>query len=120
MSAGRNLAPHMRLIESPPDRVPFSQGGLANRLWGWGGSRFRREADAAARLNNPHVIPIHTYGEIDGRLYVDMRLVEGRGLQDVLAGGSVEPGRAVRIIEQVDQRCSERVGDRRVIDVARP
>ena len=63
--------------------------------------RFRREADAAARLNNPHVIPIHTYGEIDGRLFVDMRLVEGRNLQEVLAGGPLEPGRAVRIVEQV-------------------
>lgn len=63
--------------------------------------RFRREADAAAQLNNPHIIPIHTYGEIDGRLYVDMRLVEGRDLHEVLADGPMEPGRAVRIIEQV-------------------
>jgi serine/threonine kinase PknH len=63
--------------------------------------RFRREADAAARLNNPHIIPIHTYGEIDGRLYVDMRLVEGRDLQQVLAGAPMDPARAVRIIEQV-------------------
>ncbi len=64
-------------------------------------ARFRREAESAAGLNNPHVIPIHTYGEIDGRLYVDMRLIEGRDLQEVLAGGPLQPGRAVRIIEQV-------------------
>jgi serine/threonine protein kinase len=63
--------------------------------------RFRREAHAAARLNSPHVVPIHYYGEIDGRLYVDMRLIKGRDLQAVLADGPLEPGRAVRIIEQV-------------------
>jgi serine/threonine protein kinase, bacterial len=63
--------------------------------------RFRREAHAAARLNSPNVIPIHNYGEIDGRLYVDMRLVEGRDLQTLLADGPLDPTRAVRIIEQV-------------------
>jgi serine/threonine kinase PknH len=63
--------------------------------------RFRREAHAAARLSNPHVIPIHQYGEIDGRLYVDMRLVEGRDLETVLSSGPLDPDRAVRIIEQV-------------------
>jgi serine/threonine protein kinase len=47
--------------------------------------RFRREAEAAAQLNSPHVIPIHHYGEIDGRLYVDMRLIAGRDLGTVLA-----------------------------------
>jgi serine/threonine protein kinase len=74
--------------------------------------RFRREAHAAARLNNPHVIPIHNSGEIDGRLYVDMRLIEGRDLQQVLADGPLPPGRAVRIIEQVAEAlqasCSTR------------
>ena len=63
--------------------------------------RFRREAQAAAGLNNPHVIPIHTYGEIDGRLFVDMRLIDGRDLQSVLAGGPLEPARAVRIVDHV-------------------
>src|ERR1700757_2244963 len=62
--------------------------------------RFRREAHAAAQLNSPHVIPIHTYGEIDGRLYVDMRLIEGRDLQTVLGDGPLPPARAVGIIEQ--------------------
>src|ERR1700736_6011167 len=74
--------------------------------------RFRREAHAAARLNNPHIIPIHHYGEIDGRLYVDMRLIEGRDLQTVLADGPLEPGRAVRIIDQVAKalHAAHRVG----------
>ena len=63
--------------------------------------RFRREANAAAGLNNPHVIPIHNFGEIDGRLYVDMRLVEGRDLQHILEQGPLDPSRAVGIIEQV-------------------
>ncbi len=63
--------------------------------------RFRREAHAAARLNSPHVIPIHDYGEIDGRLYVSMRLIEGHDLQEVLAQGPLAPARAVRIIEQI-------------------
>ncbi|MBV9513267.1 MAG: protein kinase, partial [Mycobacteriaceae bacterium] len=64
-------------------------------------ARFRREARAAARLDTPHVIPIHDYGEIDGRLYVTMRLIKGRDLQAVLADGPLPPERAVRIIEQV-------------------
>jgi serine/threonine protein kinase len=62
--------------------------------------------DSAAKptprlLNTPHVVPIHNYGEIDGRLYVDMRLIEGRDLQTVLADGPMEPGRAVRVIEGI-------------------
>ncbi|MBX9977940.1 serine/threonine-protein kinase PknD [Mycobacterium sp.] len=74
--------------------------------------RFRREAEAAAQLNNPHIIPIHNYGEIDGRLYVDMRLVEGRDLEEKLANGPLPPQRAVHIIEQVAQalRAAHKVG----------
>ncbi|HEY1841405.1 MAG TPA: serine/threonine-protein kinase PknD [Mycobacterium sp.] len=63
--------------------------------------RFRREAHAAARLNSPHVVPIHTHGEIDGRLFVDMRLIEGTNLQSILDDGPLPPARAVRIIEQI-------------------
>ncbi len=43
-------------------------------------ARFRREAHAAAGLNNPHIVPIHDYGEIDGRLFVTMRLIDGNDL----------------------------------------
>ena len=65
--------------------------------------RFRREARIAASLNDPHVVPIHSYGEIDGRLYVDMRLVEGRDLHTLITdeGGQLSASRAVAIIEQI-------------------
>ena len=65
--------------------------------------RFRREARAAAGLDEPHVVPIHDFGEIDGRLYVTMRLIKGRDLQAVLTDGPLSAERAVRIIEQVAQ-----------------
>ena len=63
--------------------------------------RFRREADAAAQLDSPHVVPIYDYGEIDSRLFVCMRLIKGRDLDTVLADGPLEPARAARIIGQV-------------------
>ncbi|WP_231382723.1 serine/threonine-protein kinase, partial [Mycobacterium simiae] len=65
--------------------------------------RFRREARIAASLNDPHMVPIHSYGEIDGRLYVDMRLIEGRDLLQYIRdhGGRLDPQRAVAVIEQV-------------------
>jgi serine/threonine protein kinase len=63
--------------------------------------RFRREARAAAGLDEPHVVPFHEFGEIDGRLYVTMRLIKGRDLQSMLADGPLPPARAVGIIEQI-------------------
>jgi serine/threonine-protein kinase len=63
--------------------------------------RFRREARTAARLDDPHVVPIYDVGEIDGRLYVTMRLINGVDLDTLLKTGPLEPQRAVHIIEQI-------------------
>ena len=64
--------------------------------------RLFREASTAGRLNEPHVVPIHDYGEIDGRLYIDMRLIAGSDLRVVLdQGGPLDPERAVSIVEQI-------------------
>lgn len=64
--------------------------------------RFRREAEVAARLTEPHIIPIHDFGEIDGRLFIDMRLIAGTDLGEEIARiGPLPPARAVSIISQV-------------------
>ncbi|WP_326548988.1 bifunctional serine/threonine-protein kinase/transporter substrate-binding domain-containing protein [Mycolicibacterium sp. ND9-15] len=66
--------------------------------------RFRRESQAAAGLNDPHVVPIHGFGELDGRLYLDMRLIEGRTLGTILTEAGKKPidtTLAVKIVEQV-------------------
>lgn len=63
--------------------------------------RFRREARTAARLDDPHVVPIYDVGEIDGRLYVTMRLINGVDLETLLKTGPLNTERAVHIIEQI-------------------
>jgi serine/threonine-protein kinase len=70
--------------------------------------RFRREAYHVARLRSPHVIPIHRYGEIDRRLYIDMRFVEGGDLANLIhATGPLAPARAVNIVEQLASALDE-------------
>ena len=66
-------------------------------------ARFRRESQSAAGINDPHVVPIHGFGEIDGRLYLDMRLIEGRNLGAMLAETEKPLGApfAVHVVEQV-------------------
>ncbi|MEU7634113.1 protein kinase [Nocardia sp. NPDC049220] len=61
--------------------------------------RFEREAEAVATLRDPHVPRIHGFGEIDGRLYIDMQLVEGADLAGKLAAeGPMRPEVAVGIV----------------------
>jgi YVTN family beta-propeller protein len=65
-------------------------------------ARFRRESNVAARLRDPHVIPIHDFGEIDGQLFIDMRLVDGADISKLLeTNGRIAPQRAAYLISQV-------------------
>ena len=64
--------------------------------------RFQRESYVAARLTEPHVVPIHDFGEIDGQLFIDMRLVDGSDINGLLAAnGRIAPDLAVHLIGQV-------------------
>jgi serine/threonine-protein kinase len=65
-------------------------------------ARFRRECRSAAQLNEAHVVPIHRFGEIEGRLYLDMRLVEGTNLYTWLREhGPMTPAAAVAVVSQL-------------------
>src|SRR5215468_3781218 len=42
--------------------------------------RFRREARIAARLNHPYIVPLYTFGEVDGLVYFVMGYITGESL----------------------------------------
>jgi len=64
--------------------------------------RFSREAELAMSLEHPNVVPIHDAGDIDGRLYLAMRHVEGTDLRALLhAEGTLDNARALAICSQV-------------------
>ncbi|CAM4226146.1 Serine/threonine-protein kinase PknH [Mycobacterium basiliense] len=64
--------------------------------------RMKREARITGRLQEPHVVPIHDYGEIDGQMFLEMRLIEGTDLDTMLKRfGPLPAPRAVAIITQI-------------------
>ncbi|ROO87287.1 serine/threonine protein kinase [Actinocorallia herbida] len=66
-------------------------------------SKFRQEARIAVRLNHPGVTSVEDFGEYDGQWHLVMELLDGRDLGREIAGHpqGLEPGRAVRLVEQV-------------------
>jgi serine/threonine-protein kinase len=65
-------------------------------------TRFRREAQSAARLNHPNLVSVYDTGTDDGIHFIVMEYVDAKTLADYLAGGGrIMPERAIEIAEAV-------------------
>lgn len=63
--------------------------------------RFRREAEAAAKLDHPGIVPIHEVGERDGCCYFSMNFVAGGQLDQVVRDSPMSPRQAAELIAKV-------------------
>lgn len=75
--------------------APALGGNPAFREW------LQREALVVGRVQEPHVVPVRDYGELDGQVFIDMPLVQGADLAAVLKrNGVLPPSRAVNVVWQ--------------------
>jgi eukaryotic-like serine/threonine-protein kinase len=72
-------------------------------------SRFKREADAAAKLRSPHTVELYDFGETeDGTLYFVMELLEGMDLESLVRQeGPLPQTRVIHILRQVCESLEE-------------
>jgi serine/threonine-protein kinase len=63
--------------------------------------RFQAEAQAAARLDHPGIVPVYEVGELDGRPYFSMKHIRGTTLAQLLAEGPMPPREAAALLAKV-------------------
>ncbi|ABU56655.1 serine/threonine-protein kinase [Roseiflexus castenholzii] len=65
-------------------------------------ARFRQEADSAAALEHPNIVPIYVVDETEGLHYIAMKFIDGRTLKEVIQErGTLPLDETIRLMEQV-------------------
>jgi serine/threonine protein kinase len=71
--------------------------------------RFIREARATAALEHPNIVPVYDAGEVEGRLYLAMKFVEGTDLAALLEQETkLTPERAMPLLDQLADALAPR------------
>ncbi|SDP01124.1 serine/threonine protein kinase [Actinopolyspora xinjiangensis] len=63
--------------------------------------RFVDEARNTSAIDHANIVPLYDFGEVDGMLYIAMRLVDGSDLASLISKGPIAPNRAVELLGQV-------------------
>ncbi|WP_370933760.1 serine/threonine-protein kinase [Amycolatopsis sp. cg13] len=63
--------------------------------------RFVDEARNTSAIDHANVVPLYDFGELDGMLYIAMRMVDGGDLAGLMSAGPISPSRALSLLDQV-------------------
>ena len=63
--------------------------------------RFAREGRTLAKLQHPHIVGVHDFGEADGQSYLVMEYVDGVNLRTLMEAGELTPKEALAIVPQI-------------------
>src|SRR5262249_3326740 len=66
-------------------------------------ARFQTEAQAAAHLEHPNIVPVYGSGAQEGQAYFSMRLIEGQTLAARLGHGPLRPREAARYLAAISR-----------------
>lgn len=64
-------------------------------------SRFRTEAQAAAKIQHDHIVTVYEVGEIDGQPFFSMQYVDGENLSTILRDGPIDARQAVGYLQPI-------------------